>query len=191
MEIWERMAEDFQRKGAQVMRFAPSVFLLVGCCSVAHAQPPQAVIESCLLGYSTAAGISVVMGASGHQVVEDVPGYRLTWPERLPGVRVGYAVSKGGDNDYVFVGRRRGYIRTAIPLSQWKPAPLEVPLRAGYGVVTQGTSRYVCVVESTGQGSAAFVMAGYIGRFAPAKGKGIQLYYAVADTKTFKGFKSD
>jgi len=35
------------------------------------------------------------------------------------------------------------------------------------------------------------VMAGYIGRFAPAKGKGIQLYYAVADTKTFKGFKPD
>lgn len=173
------------------MRIAPAVLFLVGCHSIAQAQPPQAVIESCLLGYSTTAGTSVAMGKSGHQVIEDVPGYRLTWPERLPGIRVGYAISNDGDNDYVFVGRRRGYVRRAIPLTQWQPAPLDNPLRAQYGVVTQGKSRYACVVEAAGQGSAAFVMVGYIGQLAPAKEKAIQLYYAVADTKTFKGFKSD
>lgn len=124
-------------------------------------------------------------------MIEDIPGYRMTWPDRLPGVRVGYAISQDGDKDYVFVGNRRGYVGGAIPLTQWKPAPLEVPLRAGYGVVTQGANRYACVVESTGQGSAAFVMAGYIGQFSPGKGKGMQLYYAVADTRTFKGFKSN
>ena len=171
------------------MRSALVFLALLGCRSVACAQPPQAVIESCLLGYSTTAGISVAMGESGHQVLEEVRGYRLTWPEQLRAPRVGYAISHSGNNDYVFVENHRGYVKRAIPLTQWRPAPLEVPLRARYGVVSQGASRYACVVEGLGQGSAAFVMAGYIGKFPPAKGKRIQLYYAVADTKSFEGFK--
>jgi len=187
------ISQNAPLQGIPLTRTALVSIFLAGChvSGSAFAQPPQDVIESCLLGYATAPGLVVATGEIGHQMMEDVPGYRLTWPERLPGIRVGYAVGKAGKNDYVFAGRYRGYIHRAIPLTQWKPERLATPLIARYGVVELAGRRYACVTEANGQGSAAFVVAGYIGRFPPGKGQAMQLYYVVADTKTFKSFRSD
>ncbi|AZG16587.1 hypothetical protein [Cupriavidus pauculus] len=165
-----------------------ALFATFGNPVAAHATPPQAVVESCLMGAPAADGISVSVNAPGNQSMEQRGRYLLIWPEEARGTRIGYATDEKGGNDYIFAGPYRGYIRRAVALTKWRPERLEVPLLATYGVVRQGKHRYVCVTEANGQGTAAFVVAGYIGRMPPAKGKTMRLYYTVADIKTFKAF---
>ncbi|SOZ51296.1 conserved hypothetical protein [Cupriavidus taiwanensis] len=113
-----------------------------------------------------------------------VPGYQLFIPgganNKLP---VGYATSKRGSNDFIFVGARRGYIRRAAGLGKHRPSRVEQPILAAYAVLSQHGRRYVCLMESNGSGSAAFVRSAYVGRIPSSQGAKLKLYYKVADVK--------
>ncbi|MBP0619181.1 hypothetical protein [Cupriavidus consociatus] len=99
------------------MRKIGAGFLLTSACQLAYAQPPRAVIESCLLGYPSTKGVTVNFGDIHHIVMQDNSGYRRTWPEKMK-EHVGYATSKKDENDYVFAGQYRGYIKRAFSLSE-------------------------------------------------------------------------
>ncbi|MEM5429469.1 hypothetical protein [Cupriavidus oxalaticus] len=159
-------------------------------CQLTYAQPPRVVVESCLLGYPSIKRVTVKLGDTHYMSIQDDAGYRRTWPERMTGEQVGYATSQKNENDYVFIGKYRGYIRKAIPLSELEREPqrIESPLLASYGTIRYGAHRYVCLTQANGQGSAAFVVDGYIGEFPPKKGRFLQLYYTMENTKKFKAF---
>lgn len=173
-------------------RLAFMFYLALGFCQLAYAERPlQVVVESCLLGKTSAKHVSVTTSGFGYSwTVEDISKYELMWPSAVRGVRIGYATSNKGENDYIFVGKYRGFIKQAIPLSDWKPERVEPPQKASYGVVRHAGKKYVCVVTAPGQGSAAFVRVGYVGAFPPKNGGNIQLYYVIADIKKYKAFGS-
>lgn len=173
------------------MRKIATVLIACSCQLAYGAKPPQAVIESCLLGYVSENGTTVLTSDFGYSwIVEDIPGYQLMWPEGMQGVRVGYATNHKTENDYIFAEKHRGFIKMAIPLTNWKPERIEPPQNASYGIVKRAGRNYICVVTAPGQGSAAFYRAGYIGQLPSAKRRNIQLYYAVIDIKKLKGFKA-
>ncbi|MDT4834345.1 hypothetical protein FQZ97_679800 [compost metagenome] len=159
----------------------------------AYAEPvPEAVIDSCLLfDKSTDGSVSIAPIEGESQLIDDVTvhGYQLFTPASDSNkLRVGYATSKRGSNDYVFVGSRRGYIMQAVAVGKFKPARIEEPSLAAFAVLHQRGRQYVCVMESNGNGSAAFVRSAFVGRISPSKGSTLKLFYKVADVKKFKSF---
>ncbi|WP_439683599.1 hypothetical protein [Cupriavidus oxalaticus] len=169
--------------------------LLVAISASARAEPvPEAVIDSCLLfDKSTDVSISIVPIEGGAQLIDDVtvPGYQLFIPasdrNRL---RVGYATSKREFKDYVFVGPHRGYIVRAVAMGKYRPARVEEPSLAAFALLRQRGRQYVCLMESNGNGSAAFVRSAFVGRIPPSKGSILKLFYKVADVKKFNAFDS-
>lgn len=155
-------------------------------------QVPGAVIDSCLLFQkSTDASVSIAPIEGATQLTDDVtvPGYQLFTPAGDNNtLRVGYAISERGNNDYVFVGTRRGYIVRAVAVGKFKPARVETPSLASFAVLRQHGRRYVCVMESNGNGSAAFVRSAFVGRISSSKGSTLNLFYKVADVKKFAAF---
>lgn len=159
----------------------------------AHAERvPEAVIDSCLLfDKSTDASISIAKIEGGAQLMDDVtaPGYQLFIPASDSNrLRIGYATSKQGNNDYVFVGPHRGYIMWAVAVGRFQPTRVAEPSLAAYAVLRQRERQYVCVMESNGNGSAAFVRSAFVGRIPSSKGSTLKLRYKVADVKKFKAF---
>ncbi|WP_051705471.1 hypothetical protein [Cupriavidus metallidurans] len=159
----------------------------------AHAeQVPDAVIDSCLLfDKPTDSSVSITPIEGEAQLIDDVmvPGYQLFTPASDNNkLRVGYATSKHGNTDYVFVGSRRGYIKRAVALGKFQPRSVEQPSLAAFAVLRQHGQQYVCVMESNGNGSAAFVRSAFAGRISPSKGATLKLFYKVADVKKFRAF---
>lgn len=161
--------------------------LLALSATVHTEQLPAAIIDSCLLFDSRSdASISITQIEGNADLIDDVtvPGYQLFIPgganNKLP---VGYATSKRGSNDFIFVGARRGYIRRAVALGKHRPSRVEQPILATYAVLSQNGRRYVCLMESNGSGSAAFVRSAYVGRIPSSQGAKLKLYYKVADVK--------
>lgn len=172
-------------------------FILTLCMASLQARaerPPDAIMDSCLSLKATRNAISV-SPIEGSEALEDdyeVPGYTVF----KPGVKsndlgVGYATSQHGIHDFVLAGKHRGYINRAISLGKYRPERIEPPERASYAVVREGTQRYVCVVESNGQGSAAFVRSAFVARIPSQKTARMTLYYKVADVKKFKAFNEN
>ncbi|WP_265922396.1 hypothetical protein [Cupriavidus nantongensis] len=155
-------------------------------------QVPAAVIDSCLLfDRSSDASISISPIEGGESLIDEVtvPGYQLFTPGGDSNkLRIGYATKKRGSNDYIFVGTRRGFIMQAIAVSKFQPTRVEEQSLAAYAVLRQGGQRYVCVIESNGNGSAAFVRSAFVGRIPLSKGATLKLFYKVADVKKLKAF---
>ncbi|SOZ33792.1 conserved exported hypothetical protein [Cupriavidus taiwanensis] len=161
---------------------------LLALSVTAHAeQLPAAIIDSCLLFDSPSdASVSVTQIEGNADLIDDVtvPGYQLFIPGRANNkLPVGYASSKRGSNDFIFVGARRGYIRRAVALGKHRPARVEQPMLAAYAVLSQHGRRYVCLMEGNRSGSAAFVRSAYVGRIPSSQGAKLKLYYKVADVK--------
>ncbi|KUE88365.1 hypothetical protein ASL20_13980 [Cupriavidus necator] len=159
----------------------------------AHAEGvPEAVIDSCLLfDKSSDASISISPIEADENLIDEVtvPHYQLFTPGGDSNkLRIGYATKKHGSNDYIFVGARRGFIMQAIAVGKFQPTRVEEPSLAAYAVLRQGGQRYVCVMESNGNGSAAFVRSAFVGRIPLSKGATLKLFYKVADVKKFKAF---
>lgn len=158
-------------------------------------RPSDAIMDSCLLFNKAIRSSISISPIEGHEALEDdyeVPGYTVFTPGfKSNGLGVGYASSKHGRNDFVMVGNHRGYINHAIPLGKYRPERIEPPERASYAVVREGAQRYVCVVESNGQGSAAFVRSALVARIPSQKTARMTLYYKVADVKRFKAFNEN
>lgn len=168
--------------------------ILFALSALAHADQkvPEAVIDSCLLfdkPFDASISITPIEGRA--QLIDDVtvPGYQLFIPasdsNKLP---VGYATSKHGSNDYIFVGQHRGYVMRAAAVGKYRPARIEEPSRAAFAVLGQHGHQYVCVMESNGNGSAAFARSAFVGRIPSSKGSALKLFYKVADVKRFKAF---
>ena len=158
-----------------------------------HAEPvPAAVIDSCLLFTRSSDPSIAISPIEGDGLMDDVtvPGYRRFLPGIERNMQIGYAASKHGSNDYIFVGARRGYIVRAVAVGTHQPSRIEEPSLAAYAVLHQRGQRFVCVMESNGNGSAAFVRSVYVGRI-PCRPKSaeLKLYYKVADVKRFRGFE--
>lgn len=167
--------------------------MLFAFSALAHAgEVPEAVIDSCLLyDKAVAPGILISPIEGNVQLTDEVtvPGYQLFTPAHNRNkLRVGYATSMRGNNDYVFVGSRRGYVKRAIAVGKWQPTRVEEPSLAAFAVLRQRGRRYVCVMESNGNGSAAFVRSAFVGRIPPSKNAILKLSYKVADVKKFKAF---
>lgn len=157
----------------------------------AHAERmPAAIIDSCLLFYRPSdASISITEIEGEADFMDDVtvPGYQLFTPGGANNKHtIGYATSKRGSKDFIFVGARRGYIRRAVALGRHRPSRVEQPILAAYALLRQHGRRYVCVMESNGSGSAVFVRSVYVGRIPSSELATLQLYYKVADVKEFK-----
>lgn len=172
----------------------PTILALLVALSVsAYAElVPEAVIDSCLLfDKSTDASVSIVPIEGEAHLIDDVtvPGHRLFIPasdrNRL---RIGYATSKRGLKDYIFVGTHRGYIMRAVAVGKFRPARVEEPGLAAFALLRQRGLQYVCLMESNGNGSAAFVRSAFVGRIPPSKGSALKLFYKVADVKKFNAF---
>ncbi|WP_432258799.1 hypothetical protein [Cupriavidus sp. TMH.W2] len=167
--------------------------LLLTLSVSAHAkQVSEAVIDSCLLfDRSTDASISISPIEGDANLIDEitVPGYQLFSPGSDSNkLRIGYATSKRGSNDYIFVGARRGFIMRAVAVGRFQPSRVEEPSLAAYAVLRQRGQRYVCVMESNGNGSAAFVRSAFVGRIPASKGSTMKLYYKMADVKKFRAF---
>ncbi|MDQ0142893.1 hypothetical protein [Cupriavidus necator] len=165
-------------------------FLVLSLPAHAEKPVPAAIIDSCLLfDRPSDASISIARLDGKANLIDDVtvPGYELFIPRsannNLP---IGYATSKQGSDDYIFVGTRRGYIKRAVALGKHRPSRVEQPILAGYAVLRQRGRRYVCVMESNGNGSAAFVRSAFVGRIPSSGDMELKLYYKVADVKTVK-----
>ncbi|WP_150124039.1 hypothetical protein [Cupriavidus nantongensis] len=148
------------------------------------------LIDSCLLvDRPSEASISITRIEGEADVIDDVtvPGYQLFTPGVANNMHgIGYATSKRGSNDFIFVGASRGYINRAVALGKHRPSRVEQPILAAYALLRQHGRRYVCVMESNGNGSAAFFRSAYVGRIPSSKGAQFRLYYKVADVKRFK-----
>jgi hypothetical protein len=148
-------------------------------------------MDSCLLFDKAAPSISVTRFEGPEILVDEhsVPGYEIFTPTaRSVAVKVGYATSKRGSNDFVFAGRYRGYIRTATALGAFKAERIESPSLAFYAVLREGPRQYLCVVESAAQGSAAFVRSAFVAAFPPKGSRYLALFYQVADVRQLKAF---
>ncbi len=166
---------------------------LVALSVSAHAElVPEAIIDSCLLldrSSDTSISIRPIEGDANLIDEVTVPGYQLFIPasdSNKP--RVGYATSKIGSNDYIFVGRRRGFIKRAVAVGKFQPTRVEEPSLAAFAVLSQRGQRYVCVMESNGNGSAAFVRSAFVGRIPLSKNAMLKLLYKVADVRKFEAF---
>ncbi|CAG2130728.1 hypothetical protein [Cupriavidus numazuensis] len=178
-----------------IRRAAPAAILLSLCAVSMQAyaeRPPEAIMDSCLLFDKAMRSSIVITPIDGPEVLEDeyaVPGYTVFKPGiRSNPLAVGYATSQRGMNDFVMVGKYRGYLRRAVPLGKFKPERIEPPESAAYAIVQEGASRYVCVMTSDGNGSAAFVRSALVARIPAKKIASMTLYYKVADVKKFKVF---
>ncbi|MBB3015969.1 hypothetical protein [Cupriavidus alkaliphilus] len=169
---------------------AVAVSLLVLSVSTYAGHVPAAVIDSCLLfDRPSDASISISRIEGGADLIDDVtvPDYQLFTPGGEDNKHtLGYATSKRGSNDFIFVGARRGYLRRAVALGRHRPTRVEQPILAAYALLRQHGRRYVCVMESNGSGSAAFVRSAYVGRIPSSELATFQLYYKVTDVKEFK-----
>lgn len=154
--------------------------------------PSDAIVDSCLLFDKPARSTISIFPIDGAEVVQDdyeIPGYTVFKPGfKSNRLGVGYATSKHGNDDFVIVGRHRGYISRAIPLGQHKPQRIEPPELALYAVIREDAQQYVCIVESNGNGSAAFVRSAFVARIPPERNAGLTLYFRVADVKKLKTF---
>ncbi|WP_018314275.1 hypothetical protein [Cupriavidus sp. UYPR2.512] len=169
------------------------MLLLLALSVSAHAeQVPEDIIDSCLLfdrSSDSSISISPIEGDANLMDEVTMAGYQLF----IPGgdsnkLRIGYATSKRGNNDYIFVGARRGFIMRAVAVGKPQPSRVEEPSLAAYAVLRQRGQRYVCVMESSGNGSAAFVRSAFVGRIPRSKNATLKLFYKVADVKKFKAF---
>lgn len=147
--------------------------LLTFSGAVIAAQPPRAVIESCLLGRPSDSGVTVAMNVFGKPA------------KTLP---VAYSVGPRSGKAFVAIETYRGYVGDAIALGEDPPPDsLEDSMSASYGVVKRKGVRFVCVTEANGQGSAAFVVSAFVGQFPPPKNlRYIRLYYVLADIRKLK-----
>ncbi|MCO4893527.1 hypothetical protein MKD50_29475 [Cupriavidus sp. WGtm5] len=164
---------------------------LLALSVTAHAQQiPAAIIDSCLLlDRPSDVSISITRIEGEADLIDDVtvPGYQLFTPGGASNKHaIGYATSKRGSNDFIFAGASRGYINRAAALGKHRPSRVEQPILAAYALLRQHGRRYVCVMESNGNGSAAFVRSVYVGRIPSSKGARLKLYYKVADVKWFR-----
>lgn len=167
--------------------------LLLAASITAHARAvPAAVIDSCLLfDRATDASVSIAPIEGAAELVDEVSvsGYELFTPASdNNALGIGYATSTRGDKDYIFVGPYRGYVMQAVAVGRFQPKGIDQPSLASYALLRQRGRQYVCVMESNGNGSAAFVRSAYVGRVPPSKGSTLKLFYKVADVKTFKAF---
>jgi hypothetical protein len=169
-----------------------AVLAALSALANAEQKVPEEVIDSCLLfDKPIDASISIMPIEGDKQLIDDVtvPGYQLFIPasdgNKLP---VGYASSKHGSNDYIFVGPHRGYVMRAAAVGRYQPARIEEPSLAAFAVLRQHGHQYACVMESNGNGSAAFVRSAFVGRVPSSKGSALKLFYKVADVKRFKAF---
>ncbi|SOY39783.1 conserved hypothetical protein [Cupriavidus taiwanensis] len=178
------------REGAQMTRAVLVASLLALSVAANAEQMPVAIIDSCLLfDRPSDASISIIRIEGGEDHTDDVtvPGYQLfTSGDPNNKHTIGYATSKRGSSDFVFVGASRGYINRAVALGKHRPSRVEQPILAAYALLRQHGRGYVCVMESNGNGSAAFVRSAYVGRIPSSKGAEFKLYYKVADVKRFK-----
>ncbi|MCO4862865.1 hypothetical protein MKD38_14350 [Cupriavidus sp. WGlv3] len=169
---------------------AVAVSLLVLSVPAHAGHVPAAIIDSCLLfDRPSDASISITQIEGEADLLDDVtvPGYQLFNPGGANNKHtIGYATSKRGSNDFIFVGVRRGYIRRAVALGKHRPSRVEQPVLAGYALLRQHGRRYVCVMESNGSGSAAFVRSAYVGRIPSSELATLQLYYKMTNVKEFK-----
>ncbi|WP_340523155.1 hypothetical protein [Cupriavidus necator] len=166
-------------------------FLLALSVSAHAEQVPEAVIDSCLLfDRSSDSSISISPIEGDANLIDEVttPGYQLFTPEGDRNkLRVGYATSKRGSDDYIFVGPRRGFIKRAVAVGKLPPTRVEEPSLAAFAVLRQRGQRYVCVMESNGNGSTAFVRSAFVGRIPLSKNATLKLFYKVADVKKLRG----
>ncbi len=79
----------------------------------------------------------------------------------------------------------------AVAMGKFQPSRVEEPSLAAYAVLRQRGQRYVCVMESNGNGSAAFVRSAFVGRIPPSTSATLKLFYKVADVKKFKAFNEE
>lgn len=172
-----------------------SIAALVLCLLSSQAYagtPSDEIMDSCLLfdrPVHSSISILPIDGPEALQDDDEVPGYTVFTPGfKSNSLRVGYATSKHGIEDFVMVGRHRGYISGAISLGPYKPQRIEPPERAFYAVVHKGAQQYVCIVASNGQGSAAFVRSAFVARIPLRRNTKLKLYFKVADIKKFKAF---
>lgn len=157
----------------------------------AHAEHvPTDVIDSCLLfDRPSDASISIGQIEGEADLIDDVtvPGYQLFTPGGEDNKHtIGYATGKRGSSDFIFVGARRGYINRAVALGKQRPSGIKQPILAAYALLRQHGRRYVCVMESNGSGSAAFVRSAYVGRIPSSRSAELHLYYKVMNVKEFK-----
>ena len=174
-----------------IRSIAASILCLLTLQARASA-PSDSIVDSCLLFDKPVRSTISILPIDGAEVLQDdyeVPGYTVFRPGfKSNSLGVGYATSKHGNDDFVIVGRHRGYISRAIPRGQYKPQRIEPPERALYAVIREDAQQYVCLVESNGNGSAAFVRSAFVARIPPDRNAGLTLYFKVADIKKLKTF---
>ncbi|AON54994.1 hypothetical protein G5B88_13480 [Herbaspirillum seropedicae] len=158
---------------------------IVSCTSAQ--QPPEAIMESCLL-FDRATDPSILISPiSGRAQVMEQGGpapYRLFLPDGdNKAMRVGYASGKGKEGDYIFVNAHRGYIDRAAAAGFFSPRRLESPRQASFALLRQRGTRYVCVMEGRGRGGSTILRSAFVARIPPKMGGELILYYRLQDMR--------
>ena len=171
----------------------PILFFVLMLSNSAHAQKvSESVIDSCLM-FDKPVDASVVISPLENRapLIDEVtvPGYQLFIPASDNNdFRVGYATSQRGIDDYVFVDSHRGYIKRAVAVGKFQTKRIEQPSLASFALLRQHGQLYLCVMESNGNGSAAFVRSAFVGRIPASKSSSLKLFYKVADVKKLDAF---
>ncbi len=159
--------------------------------SVAAAQVPESVVNSCVLLQGVDASTTYQeLGGDGILIEDDMPGYVML-VYRRNGVDFGYASSKKNSGDLLIVGRQRASILGAKRAGTERPERFE-PAQALYGFVQRKAREYFCVAstfEGVGRsGSFQNVRATYIAELtgSHAAPRIRALYYAVRDIRKIK-----
>ncbi len=158
---------------------------IVSCTSAQ--QPPEAIVESCLLFDRSTDPSILISPLSGRAQVMEQGGpasYRLFLPDGdNKTMRVGYASGKSSDGDYIFVNAHRGYIDRAAAIGSLAPRRLQAPRQASFALLRQHGARYVCVMEGRGRLGSTVLRSAFVARIPPRMGAELILYYRLQDMR--------